>query len=1159
MTMMKTISKIMLKKIILSLVMVCISLLSMAATYYVSNTGNDLNSGLTTALPWQTLSKVNSKTFVAGDQILFQRGNTFYGSLTIKNSGAAGNPITFGAYGTGANPVITGFTEVTAWTNLGGNIWESTYSVSGLSTCNMVVINGVNTAMGRFPNSNATNGGYLTFQSHSGKSSITSSSLSGTPNWTGAEVVIRATRWNIYRSKITSHSGNTLSFATLSGNEPNNNFGFFIQNRPDVLDTSGEWYYDPASNKIRTYSQDKPQNFKITSIENLIHANGSFVSIEFISFQGANQYVIYNLTYGKSNLSIKNCSISFSGRDGIHLTNSNLLIENCNISDSNNNGIDFSDWVHSSIIRNCTITNSGVLPGMGQNADAASVGISSKNTSNNNILIERCQVFNSGYHGICFYGTENTLRNNFIDTFCTIKDDGAGIYTWGGGRSNLKILSNLVFNGVGAPLGTSQSFKSPAEGIYLDDNTSNVEVSGNSVYGCAGGGIFLHNANNNIVSNNNLFNNFKQLYTADDGLAGKVFNNTITNNFFIARLSTQKVGWFYADLNNVNSQSISLIGTVDNNYYARPIDDNTTIVTLNSDYSEVKRTLEGWKTFTGLDVNSKKSPQTITSVNDFQFEYNATTNAKTISLSQPMIDFKGTKYVGSITLQPFTSIVLMKDAKPAKYSTEYKSICDGLSYNGWTTTGKYERTLVAKTGADSIVTTYLTVNPKYAIQEDVTILSGETYNGWNTSGTYTRTLNSNSGCDSVVTTTLIVDINTVKDGEITQTIELKKGNNMISTYLQAINPDVSAVTQTIRDSGNLIKMQNESGNSYENWGILGGWINNLGSVQNTEGYKVMVANNCTIQITGQQIVTPLAISLNVGWNIISFPKADILDAKMIVQSLIDQNALVKVQDEIGNSIEDWGIYGGWKNGIGNFIPGKGYRVKVSKNSILTILDSYPKSAAIPVYSEQTLHFHSLADGNGSDHMNINLVGLSQSGLEVGDELAAFDGDLCVGTLKITDQHLMEGTCSLIASCSTDSLQKDGFFEGSSIQLQLWNQTSGKVSPIQVSLLSGSSKYLKNDSMLGKLKSLTTSATNLVDMTKIEVFPNPSQGRFTVNFSDIPDAGSRIDVLDLSGRRIATHLITGISEELDITGQAAGLYLVKSILGLKESINKIVIQ
>jgi hypothetical protein len=74
-----------------------------ATTYYVSNSGSDYNSGTSTSAPWKTLAKVSSFTgFRAGDAILFNRGEVFYGTLKINNSGSSGNPITFGAYGSGA-------------------------------------------------------------------------------------------------------------------------------------------------------------------------------------------------------------------------------------------------------------------------------------------------------------------------------------------------------------------------------------------------------------------------------------------------------------------------------------------------------------------------------------------------------------------------------------------------------------------------------------------------------------------------------------------------------------------------------------------------------------------------------------------------------------------------------------------------------------------------------------------------------------------------------------------------------------------------------------------------------------------------------------------------------------------------------------------------
>src|SRR5665647_1052826 len=184
------------KKLLTAILFLFFSLILSATNHYVATGGG--GSG-TLISPFASLTQVNAHSYAAGDSILFKGGDTFYGTLIVSQSGSSGSRIGIGRYSTGANPIITGFTSVSVWTNLGSNIWESTSAVSTLSTCNMVAINGVNKAMGRFPNT-----GYYTFQSHSGSTSITSSSLSGTPDWTGAELVIKDATWVLDRSFVSS-------------------------------------------------------------------------------------------------------------------------------------------------------------------------------------------------------------------------------------------------------------------------------------------------------------------------------------------------------------------------------------------------------------------------------------------------------------------------------------------------------------------------------------------------------------------------------------------------------------------------------------------------------------------------------------------------------------------------------------------------------------------------------------------------------------------------------------------------------------------------------------------------------------------------------------------------------------------------------------------
>ena len=80
-------------------------------TYYVDATnGSDANDGLTEATAWQTYAKAFSVrgTLGAGDSMLFKRGETFAASgvFNTSTSGVAGAPITIGAYGVGAKPIL---------------------------------------------------------------------------------------------------------------------------------------------------------------------------------------------------------------------------------------------------------------------------------------------------------------------------------------------------------------------------------------------------------------------------------------------------------------------------------------------------------------------------------------------------------------------------------------------------------------------------------------------------------------------------------------------------------------------------------------------------------------------------------------------------------------------------------------------------------------------------------------------------------------------------------------------------------------------------------------------------------------------------------------------------------------------------------------------
>lgn len=98
---------------VLALACVLFALPAWGASYYVdcaSAGGNGTTTATTgAAAAYATVAAANGRTFSAGDSLLFRRGCAWTGTrLTMDESGSAGSPITIGAYGTGAAPVLSG-------------------------------------------------------------------------------------------------------------------------------------------------------------------------------------------------------------------------------------------------------------------------------------------------------------------------------------------------------------------------------------------------------------------------------------------------------------------------------------------------------------------------------------------------------------------------------------------------------------------------------------------------------------------------------------------------------------------------------------------------------------------------------------------------------------------------------------------------------------------------------------------------------------------------------------------------------------------------------------------------------------------------------------------------------------------------------------------
>ena len=396
--------KIVLVGLLISLMAACPA---RALTYYVSNSGNDSNSGTSNQSPWKTVEKVNSYSFAPGDEILFQCGGIWRELLEPVVSGTASNPIVFGSYGAGAPPIISGSDLITTWATYSGNI----YKASVATQPNIVYFNGVRgTAM------SAASGVTAPDRYYWASGVLYAYSPSGTPN-------------TYYTSPgVEAGARNEAVFT--------NNQTYLTFNGLDIRDGNGLWY----SNFVMGWD----------TVQGIV--------VENCLLQRGNGHGIYpSADVNAANFTIDHCTIQNNGQWGILVDNlfsngqisNNLITGNgwrSNLLDDNEySGIEgylgnlniYNNEISNTAPNGCK--NGGVVGpdychGIYNNTTQASTAVAN--------IYQNYIHDNSGGDGIKTYGSANIYQNEIM------KNGQAGVYLAGGVGNNAvwDVNDNLIAN-----------------------------------------------------------------------------------------------------------------------------------------------------------------------------------------------------------------------------------------------------------------------------------------------------------------------------------------------------------------------------------------------------------------------------------------------------------------------------------------------------------------------------------------------------------------------------------------------------------------------------------------------------------------------------------------------------------------------------------------
>nr|MBC8427848.1 T9SS type A sorting domain-containing protein [Candidatus Pelagibacter sp.] len=391
-----------------------------------------------------------------------------------------------------------------------------------------------------------------------------------------------------------------------------------------------------------------------------------------------------------------------------------------------------------------------------------------------------------------------------------------------------------------------------------------------------------------------------------------------------------------------------------------------------------------------------------------------------------------------------------------------------------------------------------------------------------------------------------------------QSISLSEGWNIMSFNIQSVNEGLIDMLDNLILNNQLDKVQDETGNAIEFVEPINQWVDNINDMSITEGYYIRVNENIDLNVTGIRPEYPIEVTLNTGWNILGYPLNYIQSAIDLLQNLLDNDLLIKVQNESGQAIEELPFIG-LVNQIGNFEPGEGYYIKVSEEASI-IYENNPALSSVVNINTQAISqtFIPQFVGNPFQPMNIFVTGIE--GIDISEyssiEIGLFKGTVCVGNGVYHDET--KSFEIIVSGNDPFTEQMDGYNYGDKLLFKSF--LNGELIDLHVSWAKDNIDYYLP-------KGTTVLGLNLLTIPEQFVFhnayPNPFNPKTTLRYEIPFDTKVSMSVYDIEGR-----LIVDLVQSFQTAGIytyswnadeiPSGLYFVKLSAGQFSQTQKVVI-
>jgi len=355
-----------------------------------------------------------------------------------------------------------------------------------------------------------------------------------------------------------------------------------------------------------------------------------------------------------------------------------------------------------------------------------------------------------------------------------------------------------------------------------------------------------------------------------------------------------------------------------------------------------------------------------------------------------------------------------------------------------------------------------------------------------------------------------------------QTFNLSFGFQFISSGVDPDDPDMVVVMGDVLND-NLDFVRNSLGQTLRKIGP--NWVNGIGDWISDEGYLVKMYADDSFTIYGVQIDPATPIAVETGFQFVSyFPKTP-MDALLAFGTIIGDN-LDFIRNSQGQTLRKIGP--NWVNGIGDCQSGEGYLVKMYADGEIIYPASAKSSGIITIVPS-----HLIFDGgNAAEAVYTMYI----NGLEIGDEVAAFKGDIILGSMTVTSNNVYNNALPVFSELTNGQ----GYVSGESISLKVWSNDNIAVADFEMESVYNSyvsNVYPGNDGEFSVVN-ITKGATLVEELV---VYPNPANNLLNIaSSSDI----SNISMYNYVGQTVYTSNVNSSNIQINTNDFEAGIYIIK---------------